>query len=137
MKLGFIPISDGFGGHRFCEPNHSLEDQWSNNDVWIWNLQWSNPKTLNIAEVGAIVTDNNGTSYMGEAPGDDQANYANGVTPFSGPSHGSGSGWSSRPFHSKKIGYTNMKDTIIQKLRDDTVPGVNILPFSPFPILPV
>ncbi|KAH0536746.1 hypothetical protein FGG08_006418 [Glutinoglossum americanum] len=126
MHLGFIPVSDGFDGHRFCEPNHSLKDQWSSDDVWIWNLQYSNPDNGQ-AEIGEILTDTNGTSYMGQAQGDSESNYQN-FTLFSpdafGPSQPSGSGWSSRPFHPKKVGYTKMKDTIIQRLKGDRVPGV-------------
>jgi hypothetical protein len=35
----YIPISDVFQNHRFCEEGHSFEDQWTSSDVWIWNLQ--------------------------------------------------------------------------------------------------
>ncbi|KAM7197481.1 SGNH hydrolase-type esterase domain containing protein [Naviculisporaceae sp. PSN 640] len=38
----YVPISDKFEGHRFCEPNHSFEDQWYSSDVWLWNLSWKN-----------------------------------------------------------------------------------------------
>lgn len=34
----YVPISDKFEGHRFCEPNHSFEDQWYSADMWLWNL---------------------------------------------------------------------------------------------------
>ncbi len=42
----YIPLSDEFETHRFCEQNHSFEDQWTSSDVWLWNLQVSSYGTL-------------------------------------------------------------------------------------------
>jgi hypothetical protein len=131
MHLGFIPISDGFEGHRFCEPQHTLADQWSSPDVWIWNLQYRDSQT-DTDQLGNFLTDANNTQYQDLAPGDNENNYA-AFTLFATPdevaAQGSsqpGSGWSSRPFHPKFPGYTAMKDTMIQRLKTDLVPGVKV-----------
>jgi hypothetical protein len=121
MHLGLIPVDNGFQGHRFCEENHTLKDQWSSGDVWLWNLQFSNDGG---DQLGQFLVDANGTSYQGQAPGDTEENYAN-FAPWS-PSSGSGSGWMSRPFHPKKAGFQLMKDTFIQRLKNDHVPGVKL-----------
>lgn len=31
----YIPVSDEFETHRFCEQDHSFEDQWTSSDVWL------------------------------------------------------------------------------------------------------
>ncbi|KAF4628357.1 hypothetical protein G7Y89_g9796 [Cudoniella acicularis] len=33
-----------FNGHRFCEQNHTFEDQYYNQGVWLWNLQYYDEK---------------------------------------------------------------------------------------------
>jgi hypothetical protein len=42
-RIHFVDPSPLFEGHRFCEPKHSFNDQWYNNDVWFYNL---NPPDL-------------------------------------------------------------------------------------------
>ena len=46
FHVHFIPISDKFEGHRFCEPFHSFDDQFYSADVWFWNLSWKNSNLL-------------------------------------------------------------------------------------------
>src|SRR5579862_4626797 len=121
MHLGLIPIDDGFQGHRFCEANHSLEDQWTSGDVWLWNLQYSNDGG---DQLGQILVDSNGTSYQGQAPGDSEQNYDSFDPWSSNPS--AGAPWIARPFHPKKTGNQQMKDIYIQRLKDDRVPGVKL-----------
>jgi hypothetical protein len=65
---------------------------------------------------------------LGNAPGTTDADYQNATsaTLFIGPSHGSGSGLSSRPFNPKKIGYTGMNLAIIKKLKAVNVSDVYV-----------
>ncbi|KAI9767435.1 MAG: hypothetical protein M1840_005664 [Geoglossum simile] len=120
--LGFIDVTHGFEGHHFCEPEHSLEGQWSSGDVWIWNLGLSNNDGSIV--VGKIATDVNGTQYMDQAEGDNETFYKE-VNPF-GSSGPISSGWAGRPFHPKVLGHGAMKKIMIAALRNDHVPGVYI-----------
>lgn len=40
-SLHYVEISKGFDTHRFCETNHTFEDQWDDNpnseNVWLYN----------------------------------------------------------------------------------------------------
>lgn len=40
-SLHYVEISQGFDTHRFCETNHTFEDQWDDNpnseNVWLYN----------------------------------------------------------------------------------------------------
>lgn len=121
MHIGFIPISPGFDHHRFCEPEHeNLFKQFFSKDVWLWNLSYINGGN----EVSMPTLQyNNGTLYMGQADGDDAANYADGGI-ASGGGNEVKNGWRYRPFHPKKDGHTAIKDAIIARFKADKVTGV-------------
>ena len=121
----YIPVSDQFTGHRFCEKKHSFDDQWTSSDVWIWNLQWNNGDT-----------DTGGTKQPPDAPNPplpvlsldtrsrtylDYQLFMNGtdVNVLQ-----SGFGWTARPFHPKPKGHEQMKNFFIQTLKKDRVPGI-------------
>lgn len=36
--IQFLDPSPLYNGHRFCEPGHTLNNQYFLNDVWFWNL---------------------------------------------------------------------------------------------------
>jgi hypothetical protein len=119
----YIPVSDEFENHRFCEANHNEEDQWTSSDVWIWNLQWNDGDTggpnkpptapggdfpvMSLDTVNRTALDNlvfNGSDVNAQVQ--------------------SGFGWTARPFHPKPRGHEQMKNFFIQRLKDDEVPGV-------------
>lgn len=43
--LGFISITEGYDGHRFCEPGTTRDDQYSSANVYFWNLSFFNGET--------------------------------------------------------------------------------------------
>jgi hypothetical protein len=113
-KVGFVPISDRFNGHRFCEPNHTWLDQYFNSDVWFYNTA---PQI--------ILTQN-----------EDKPEESNSPTPVpwpgplfqfpvpSNPPGNSGKGSRMRPFHPNLAGFGVINDAIIAKLKADGVSGV-------------
>ncbi|KAI9779094.1 MAG: hypothetical protein M1839_007760 [Geoglossum umbratile] len=129
MHLGFIPISDAFAGHRFCEPGHTRGDQFSSDNVWMFNLNVfgnaegdADGKEIYPLEVGKTKS---GFVYTAWPKGVDEKQFVN-TDPFfhSGKLSPGSSGYLGRPFHPKQPGHKAMKDIIIAKLRSDGVPGV-------------
>ena len=37
--VGYVSITEGFGGHRFCEPDSNRVAQFISSNVWNWNIQ--------------------------------------------------------------------------------------------------
>ena len=122
-----------FNGHRFCEPNHTFEDQYYNKDVWLWNLQYYDEKT---GEEKGMVTTNNSVEFMAPPAGLDitqgfQTVLGADINPnASNPQANDvttqqyGFGWTARPFHPKFVGHTALKDFFIQQMRNDNIPDV-------------
>ncbi|PMD63075.1 uncharacterized protein K444DRAFT_641457 [Hyaloscypha bicolor E] len=122
-----------FNGHRFCEPNHTFEDQYYNQDVWLWNLQYYDEKT---GEEQGVTTTNNGVEFMAPPASLDathgfQTVLGADTNPIASIPQGNdantqqyGFGWTARPFHPKFGGHTALKDFFIQQMRNDQIPGV-------------
>lgn len=130
VVVHYIPVSDQFANHRFCEQDATFDDQWTSANTYIWNLQW------NDGDTGGTNVPNGAPAGMG--PNDtfpvmsldtqtrtdlDDLLFNNGsdVTAESQ----SGFGWTARPFHPKPLGYQAMKNFFIQRIKNDNVPGVN------------
>ncbi|KAK4208669.1 SGNH hydrolase-type esterase domain-containing protein [Rhypophila decipiens] len=156
FTLHYVPISDIFEGHRFCEPNHSFDDHWYSADVWLWNLSWKNGN-LSAVDRRRQETDSqqdedasmnlkysdNGVMRMGKPPDAEDGPFPllslsvhdrNDLDEQDLPSHDSpvevdsqsGFGWSSRPFHPKPNGNKAMMAAYIAAFRRDKVPGVRL-----------
>jgi hypothetical protein len=122
-----------FNGHRFCKPNHTFEDQYYNQDVWLWNLQYYDEKT---GEEQGVTTTNNGVEFMAPPASLDvthgfQTVLGADTNPIASIPQGNdantqqyGFGWTARPFHPKFGGHTALKDFFIQQMRNDQIPGV-------------
>ena len=124
MPIGFIPITRGFDKHRFCEENHSFDDQWYNRDVYFWNL---NRIKEGDELVATILSYENGTGYMDQPRGDNQDDYQAAGSGSRGSGAGGNlieNGWIFRAFHPKKDGHTVIKDAVIARMRADKVTGV-------------
>jgi hypothetical protein len=133
----FMPVSDLFKGHRFCELDHSFNDQFYSADVWIWNLQWWNGD-LSVDDTSAEPVTEGGVTRMRRPVGapsgpipimslntDDRNELDNLLfQPGADATSQSGFGWTARPFHPKPRGNAAMKDFFIQRLKDDKIPGV-------------
>lgn len=111
-NFGFIDISPGFDGHRFCESGGTHLSQYYSDDVWFWNLSypWFGPTNTT-----------NSTDVTLDGP-----LFGGNVTTDSGSGNGNvAQGWELRPFHPKLSGHTAIMNAIIAKLRADKVPGVS------------
>lgn len=118
----FLDPSPLYDGHRFCEPGHTLSNQYYLNDVWFWNLSppEDDPNYLNILtqpllpvwQEAWIDSDlyPNGT----KATQDQIMAMVGGSNPYS----------SGRTFHPKDGGHTAIKNGMISLLRANNVPGV-------------
>lgn len=134
-----------FNGHRFCEPNHSFNDQYYNKDVWLWNLQYNDEKKGE--EVG-VATTNNDVTFMAPPAGLDVTQgfqtvlgadtNPNAIIPTGNDANTQqyGFGWTARPFHPKFPGHTALKDFFIQQMRKDRIPGVKPADSQPQPVPP-
>lgn len=105
-----MSVTEGFNGHRFCEPNHTYFDQFFSNDVWLWNAV---PQILPSEQEGQPGADD------GRGPEECQQQLLD----FSKPGD-SRRGSELRPFHPKNPGFTAMKEAITNDLKKDKVPGV-------------
>lgn len=131
-----------FAGHRFCEPNRTLEDQFYHKNLWLWNLQYNDEQKGE--QAGVVMTDN-GVSFMGSPAGVDVTKGFTTVlgidnNPRSPIPDGSdpntqqyGFGWTARPFHPKFDGNTALANSFIQKMRDDKIDGVKTVDTPPNP----
>ncbi|KAM7186336.1 SGNH hydrolase-type esterase domain containing protein [Rhypophila sp. PSN 637] len=120
FTLHYVPISDIFEGHRFCEPNQSFDDRWYSADVWLWNLSWKNGNLDHRRQETDTEQDEDASMNLkywdnGDLPGHD--------SPIEVDSQ-SGFGWTARPFHPKPRGNRAMMDAYIAAFRRDNVPGV-------------
>ncbi|KAI9672163.1 MAG: hypothetical protein M1831_001976 [Alyxoria varia] len=127
QHVGFIDVSWGFDGHRFCEAAHApgnegckcctgYAGQYYNMDVWFWNLS---PAVIAPGSCPpGLPTD--GTSAKPDTPLFDSS-APEATTLSSGPD---GQGSALRPFHPKDGGHTAIMKAIIQQLMRDAVPGV-------------
>lgn len=105
QHVGYVSITEGFDGHRFCEPDHTDYDEYYSGDVWYWNLS-----------VPPLVEGGNDTAVPKgtDEPLFDFSNLGN-----------STDGFKLRPFHPREAGFTAIKEAIIGQLKADKVPGVN------------
>lgn len=130
----YVPISDVFESHRFCEDGHSFNDQFYSANVWLWNLQWfSGDQGADV--VGAVSQTDDGVWFMQPPPGLVNGSYPATVLSLDtddptaadediiGQTQ-SGFGWTARPFHPKKIGNGAMAAAYIARFRANGVPGV-------------
>ncbi|PMD34303.1 hypothetical protein L207DRAFT_547542 [Hyaloscypha variabilis F] len=138
-----------FQGHRFCEQGHTFEDQYYNQDVWLWNLQYYDEKTGS-EEVG-VPTTTGGVEFMAAPPGLDvtqgfETVMGDDTNPAAVIPQGDdvntqqyGFGWTARPFHPKYPGHTALANFFIQQMRNDNIPGVkptaSTAPTPPAPTL--
>jgi hypothetical protein len=122
-NVQYIPVSDEFQNHRFCEANHNFEDQFSSSDVWLYNLAYKNgdlggtdqPPDAPNGPLPILSLDTLNRSYLDNELFD---------TSLVNAQSQSGFGWTARPFHPKPFGYEAMKNFFIQRLKDDGIPGV-------------
>ena len=107
--VGYISITEDFGGHRFCEPDSNRVAQFTSSNVWNWNAQPSFfPPDWK--------TNDGGT--------DNPIPFPEPLFQFDDPSpSGTGEGVWRRPFHPKKQGYSSIKASILAKLKADKFPA--------------
>jgi hypothetical protein len=118
MHLKYISVTEGYSGHRFCEPNHNLDDQYNSDQVFVHNLKYTFPTGEDFP--GILSEDKKVMMLPIEAYG-----MFNGTEayPFSSACSVS-TGWQCRPFHPKFNGHIVIKDALIKQLKADKVPGV-------------
>lgn len=110
--------SASFENHRFCEPGHSINNQYYLNDVWFWNLsaREDDPPKLSEEAQSAWVNKHifsNGTT----------ATEAQLLAMLPSP-QGSDSSSGGRAFHPKDRGHMAIKDAMLSLLRKNKVPGI-------------
>ena len=125
-QVRYVDIDTGFGGHRFCEPGASHQDQVNVDTnfegVYLWNLNWPWQVTNEPAPAG-VDSDNIRADEAQQIFGD-----GGGVTAWTGGS-GTGNGgntpsngWRLRPFHPRYSGYKSITESIIKQLKADGLP---------------
>jgi hypothetical protein len=120
----FIDPSPLFEGHRFCEPGHTLTNQYFLNDVWLWNLS---PPELD-PDYGAPLL--NGILSFFQERWVANHTFPNGTQATQDQIEAmlGSSGSTGRPFHPKVWGHSAIKDAVIAELRKNKVPGVKLTP---------
>lgn len=119
-KFSYVEISSGFTGHRFCEKGSDHSKQYYDSNVWLWNV--SPPLPDDVAAPG------NGVPldpYQAELEPVYQSGLWNTSTTASpgASSAKTGAGWTLRPMHPKKDGYTAIRKAIIDKMVQDQIFG--------------
>jgi hypothetical protein len=115
-RVKYIDISPAFNGHRFCEANHNLHDQFYNNDVWLWNLNIP----LSDPPADPSLTD----LWISSAELPNRTVFVPTGTIEEQGSGGGGLVWTQRPFHPKQGGNQAIKDIVIAEAKADEIPGV-------------
>ncbi|KAF2419586.1 SGNH hydrolase [Tothia fuscella] len=124
MHVQFVSITEGFQGGRFCEPGSTFEDQYYNNNVLFWNLQFVDKSGQAIA--GRVIDmPGGGKSMLLPQEANDMLDQYGNIT-VSVPGQPTLQGWMLRPFHPKLLGHRVMKDKVIAQLKADKVPGVRV-----------
>lgn len=112
-SIGYIDLSSAFDGHRFCEPGSNHNKQYYGDDTWFWNLNYFSTREAPAdGNVPAL-----GPEQLAEL-------QREGILSGSGDGNEVANGWRLRPFHPTAKGNEAIKNTVIQKLRADGVPGV-------------
>ena len=110
----FVNPDPYFVGHRFCEEGSTIGKQYTDPDVWLWNIYPPLP-------------DGHENDVLLEGLNNDTTPYAPPVhpevvmatTPSGSPSGVTLNGWTLRPFHPKYDGHTAIKQAIIDQLDAD------------------
>jgi hypothetical protein len=127
-RVHYIPVSDQFQGHRFCEQDATFDDQWTSSNTYIWNLQWNDGDTGGTSKPDGAPNGYGSNDSFPVMSLDTQNRTDLDDLLFNGTDVNaqsqSGFGWTARPFHPKPLGYQAMKDFFIQRLKNDDVPGV-------------
>lgn len=120
-NFAYLEISDGFEGHRYCEPGSNHFKQYYDPNVWLWNV--SPPFSDSVESM--ITQLQNDTAQLEKiyptglwnTTTTDNRDYF----PESGTT---GAGWTLRPMHPKQGGYTAIKAAIIAQMQADKIAGV-------------
>lgn len=120
--IKFLNPSPLYEGHRFCEPGHTLSNQYFLNDVWFWNLSppEDDPDYFNIFILPLQIIHQEMWIQNQTFPNGTQATQEQ-IEAMVGGSNPYSSG---RTFHPKDGGHTAIKDGMIALLRENKVPGV-------------
>jgi lysophospholipase L1-like esterase len=123
-KIGYIDVSSGFDGGRFCEVGHNAWDQFFGPKVLLWN--W----------LGSIVTEVNGVDEEREPSQEEFDNWlktgkftndpneiTEGEVAIQSPKQGNSPGSALRPFHPKAKGHEVMAKAIIERFKKDLAPA--------------
>ncbi|KAE9374831.1 SGNH hydrolase [Stipitochalara longipes BDJ] len=135
-RVKFLDINPAFEGHRFCEPGHTIKQQWYHNDVWLWNLNqvYNDPDKNPTAQTQSLELDSGK-----DAQGNPIVINAN-ITDLDSSDEVHArilETWQMRTFHPKSAGHQAVKRAIIAQMRADDIDGVKPLvapstaPFSP------
>jgi hypothetical protein len=95
-RTHFIDVDKQFEGHRFCQPEHTLPEQYTRDKVYLWNMA-----PTDIANKSGVLEDDTTLS---------KRSFATAMK--------SDSGMVLRPFHPKEIGYRAMTNAIFQALNN-------------------
>jgi hypothetical protein len=107
QNVKYISVTEGFDGHRFCEKNHALDDQYFSSDVWLWNLVAPGFGTL------AELDSSKWVDWLNKNASD--------IDPNGGHIW---NGWHQRLFYPRQQGHQVIANAIIAQMQADKLPGV-------------
>ena len=124
QRVRHVEATQLYDDHRFCEPDHTFEDPFYGEDVWLWNLQYYDTKSD--ADGKEVPRTEDGVKFMTESEGvpRDLNVFPSRDERAETQSSQSAIGWLSRPFYPKWKGHEAMKNHFIQRMKDDRIPGV-------------
>lgn len=128
-QVEYIDTSEGFGGSRFCEPGHSLYDQYFGTKVKLWNLSPEGVVFFAGSDYTAQARDPTQEEFdKWYATGrftDDPTEVLNATVPAMSrssctpPCQDKFPGVALRPFHPKRDGHAVMAQAIVARLKTD------------------
>jgi hypothetical protein len=119
MNVRYVDVSSRFNGHRFCEEFETIFDDFNNGPVWIWNIRAHSPNAFRTMEDGSRIwalDPSNVVDFKENIVGSYNINCPENTN----------AGWICRTFHPTSQGHQAMKNSIIEALQRDRIPGVNL-----------
>jgi hypothetical protein len=119
MNVRYVDISHGFNRHRFCEVGENIFDDFNGGAVWIWNIRAHARNVFETKEDGSRLWKLDASNLA------DFVQHVGGSFNMKCPEN-TNAGWLCRMFHPTSMGHQAIKNSIIEALQRDRIPGVNL-----------
>jgi hypothetical protein len=119
MNVRYVDVSGRFNGHRFCEEFSDIYNDFNAGPVWMWNIRSHSPNAFHAMADGSRIWALDPSNVV------DFTEHIVGSFNMNCPQN-TNAGWLCRTLHPTSKGHQAMKNSIIEALQRDRIPGVNL-----------